>query len=134
MKTAGPPYRSLNPMASERVLAKRAALRLRIIEEALAAFAARGFEATTMTDIADRLQMTGPALYHYSPPRMRCCSPASTRCWITCWPKSPRRRRATSERAHSSAGARRARAGGARNQARLGRVAGQCASVQARVT
>ena len=65
MKTAGPPYRSLNPMASERVLAKRAALRLRIIEEALAAFAARGFEATTMTDIADRLQMTGPALYHY---------------------------------------------------------------------
>lgn len=52
-------------MASERIAAKRAALRLRIIEVALKAFAARGFEATTMTGIADQLQMTGPALYHY---------------------------------------------------------------------
>ncbi len=52
-------------MASERIAAKRAALRGRIIEVALKAFAARGFEATTMTGIADQLQMTGPALYHY---------------------------------------------------------------------
>lgn len=52
-------------MASEHVAAKRAALRLRIIEVALKAFAARGFEATTMTEVADQLQMTGPALYHY---------------------------------------------------------------------
>jgi AcrR family transcriptional regulator len=52
-------------MASERMAAKRAALRGRIIDAALAAFAARGFEATTMVDVAQRLQMTGPALYHY---------------------------------------------------------------------
>lgn len=52
-------------MASERIAAKRAALRQRIIEAALKAFAARGFEATTTTEIADALQMTGPALYHY---------------------------------------------------------------------
>lgn len=52
-------------MASERITAKRAALRQRIIEAALNAFAARGFEATTTADIADALQMTGPALYHY---------------------------------------------------------------------
>ena len=45
--------------------AKRAALRGRIIDAALAAFAARGFEATTMVDVARQLQMTGPALYHY---------------------------------------------------------------------
>lgn len=52
-------------MASERIAAKRAALRQRIIEVALEAFAARGFEATTTVDIADTLQMTGPSLYHY---------------------------------------------------------------------
>jgi AcrR family transcriptional regulator len=52
-------------MASERIAAKRAALRQRIVDAALQAFAARGFEATTTADIADRLQMTGPALYHY---------------------------------------------------------------------
>lgn len=52
-------------MASERITAKRAALRKRIIEVALEAFAARGFEATTTVSIADTLQMTGPALYHY---------------------------------------------------------------------
>src|SRR5690606_36263911 len=52
-------------MASERIAAKRAALRRRIIEAALKAFAARGFEATTTADIADALQMTGPAIYHY---------------------------------------------------------------------
>lgn len=52
-------------MASERVAAKRAALRKRIIDVALEAFAARGFDATTTVDIADTLQMTGPALYHY---------------------------------------------------------------------
>lgn len=52
-------------MASERITAKRAALRQRIIEAALKAFTARGFEATTTTEIADALQMTGPALYHY---------------------------------------------------------------------
>lgn len=52
-------------MASERIAAKRAALRKRIIDVALEAFAARGFEATTTVDIADTLQMTGPALYHY---------------------------------------------------------------------
>ncbi len=52
-------------MASERIAAKRAALRLRIIEVALKEFSARGFEATTTIDIANQLQMTGPALYHY---------------------------------------------------------------------
>lgn len=52
-------------MASERINAKRAALRHRIIQAAVEAFAARGFEATTNSDIADALQMTGPALYHY---------------------------------------------------------------------
>jgi AcrR family transcriptional regulator len=52
-------------MPSERITAKRAALRGRIVAAALEAFAARGFEATTTADIADRLQMTGPALYHY---------------------------------------------------------------------
>ena len=52
-------------MHSERVTAKRAALRLRIIKVALEAFAARGFEATTTVAIADSLHMTGPALYHY---------------------------------------------------------------------
>lgn len=52
-------------MASERIAAKRAALRARIVDAALEAFAARGFEATTTADIADRLQMTGPSLYHY---------------------------------------------------------------------
>ncbi len=52
-------------MASERITAKRAALRQRIIEVALEAFASRGFEATTTSEIADTLQMTGPALYHY---------------------------------------------------------------------
>ena len=52
-------------MASERITAKRAALRQRIIAVALEAFAARGFEATTTVEIADTLQMTGPSLYHY---------------------------------------------------------------------
>jgi AcrR family transcriptional regulator len=52
-------------MASERMAAKRAALRGRIIDAALAAFATRGFEATTMVDVAQQLQMTGPSLYHY---------------------------------------------------------------------
>lgn len=52
-------------MASERIAAKRAALRQRIIDVALQAFSTRGFEATTNADIADALQMTGPALYHY---------------------------------------------------------------------
>lgn len=52
-------------MASERMAAKRAALRGRIVDAALQAFAARGFEATTTVDIANQLQMTGPALYHY---------------------------------------------------------------------
>lgn len=52
-------------MPSERITAKRAALRGRIVDAALEAFAARGFEATTTADIADRLQMTGPSLYHY---------------------------------------------------------------------
>ena len=52
-------------MASERIANKRAALRQRVIEVALKAFAARGFESTTMTDIAEQLDMTGPALYHY---------------------------------------------------------------------
>ena len=52
-------------MASERIAAKRAVLRARIVTAALEAFAARGFEATTTADIADRLQMTGPSLYHY---------------------------------------------------------------------
>jgi AcrR family transcriptional regulator len=52
-------------MATERIAAKRAALRLRIIDVALKAFTAQGFENTKTTDIADQLQMTGPALYHY---------------------------------------------------------------------
>jgi AcrR family transcriptional regulator len=52
-------------MSSERITAKRAALRRRIIEVALEAFASRGFDATTTSEIADTLQMTGPALYHY---------------------------------------------------------------------
>lgn len=52
-------------MASERMVAKRALLRGRIVNAALSAFAARGFEATTMVDVAQHLQMTGPALYHY---------------------------------------------------------------------
>lgn len=52
-------------MASERMEAKRATLRKRIIEVALEAFATRGFEGTTTVDIADALQMTGPSLYHY---------------------------------------------------------------------
>jgi AcrR family transcriptional regulator len=52
-------------MSSERITAKRAALRHRIIEVAVEAFAARGFDATTTNDIADTLQMTGPSLYYY---------------------------------------------------------------------
>lgn len=52
-------------MATERITAKRAAQRERIIGAALQAFSARGFEATTTAQIADALQMTGPALYHY---------------------------------------------------------------------
>ncbi|MFA6313278.1 MAG: TetR/AcrR family transcriptional regulator [Sterolibacterium sp.] len=52
-------------MASERITAKRAALRLRIIGAALNAFSTQGFENTRITDIAEQLQMTGPALYHY---------------------------------------------------------------------
>lgn len=52
-------------MSSERISAKRAVLRQRIVEVALDAFSDRGFEATTTSDIADTLQMTGPALYHY---------------------------------------------------------------------
>ncbi len=52
-------------MPTERIAAKRAALRLRIIEAALKAFSAQGFENTRITDIAEQLQMTGPALYHY---------------------------------------------------------------------
>ena len=48
----------------ERITVKRAALRLRI-DVALKAFAAQGFENTKTADIADQLQMTGPALYHY---------------------------------------------------------------------
>jgi len=52
-------------MATDRITAKRAAQRDRIIGAALQAFSARGFEATTTAQIADALQMTGPALYHY---------------------------------------------------------------------
>lgn len=52
-------------MATERIEAKRAATRSRIVSVALRTFVAKGFEAATMTDIADQLQMTGPSLYHY---------------------------------------------------------------------
>ena len=52
-------------MATERITVKRAALRLRIIDVALKAFAAQGFQNTKTADIADQLQMTGPALYNY---------------------------------------------------------------------
>ncbi len=52
-------------VSSERVTAKRAALRLRIIDAALKSFSTLGFENTRITDIAEQLQMTGPALYHY---------------------------------------------------------------------
>ena len=57
--------RKRGSMATERITAKRAALRHRIIDVALKAFAAQGFENTKTADIADQLQMTGPALYHY---------------------------------------------------------------------
>lgn len=52
-------------MVTEHITAKRAVLRVRIIDVALKAFAAQGFENTKTADIADQLQMTGPALYHY---------------------------------------------------------------------
>ncbi len=54
-------------MASERIEAKRAATRSRIVTVALRTFVAKGFEATTNSDIADQLQMTGPSLYYYFP-------------------------------------------------------------------
>jgi AcrR family transcriptional regulator len=52
---------------TERIVAKRAALQLRIIDAALKTFSTRGFENTSFADIAEQLQMTGPALYHYFP-------------------------------------------------------------------
>jgi AcrR family transcriptional regulator len=54
-------------MPSEHIEAKRIASHKRITHAALKCFASHGFEATTMTDIARELGMTGPSLYHYFP-------------------------------------------------------------------
>lgn len=48
-----------------RVDRKRAAQRDRILRAAIGEFATRGYERTTMQDIADALDMTGAALYYY---------------------------------------------------------------------
>jgi AcrR family transcriptional regulator len=48
-----------------RVDRKRAAQRDRILRAAIAEFGSRGYERTTMQDIADALDMTGAALYYY---------------------------------------------------------------------
>ncbi len=60
-----PPKQKTGHVPTERIVAKRAALRLRIIDVALKAFSTQGFENTRITDVAEQLQMTGPALYHY---------------------------------------------------------------------
>ncbi len=53
--------------SSERVLAKRERRREEILHAALRAFRDRGYHATTLGDIADRLELRKTALYHYFP-------------------------------------------------------------------
>lgn len=54
-------------MSSEHVSRKREANRGRIVKAALEVFSAQGFEATTMVNVAEKLGMTGPSIYHYFP-------------------------------------------------------------------
>lgn len=52
---------------SARVQRKRAAAADRIIEVALREFSSRGFERTSMNEIADLMNVTGASLYYYFP-------------------------------------------------------------------
>src|SRR5512138_2291001 len=52
---------------SDRVRAKRERRREEILHAALRAFRDRGYHATTLGDIADRLDVRNTALYHYFP-------------------------------------------------------------------
>jgi AcrR family transcriptional regulator len=54
-------------IASSRVHAKRARRRGEILHAALRAFRERGYHATTLDDIASRLDVRKTALYHYFP-------------------------------------------------------------------
>ncbi len=51
--------------ASPHVQRKRSARRLRILESAVQAFAAKGFHGTSMGDIARQLRLTRGSLYYY---------------------------------------------------------------------
>ncbi|KAF0232104.1 MAG: transcriptional [Beijerinckiaceae bacterium] len=51
--------------ASSHVKKKRAAQRLRIMRAAIGEFAAKGYERTTMQDIANALEATSASLYYY---------------------------------------------------------------------
>lgn len=51
--------------ASSHVAKKRAAQRLRIMRAAIGEFAAKGYERTTMQDIANALEATSASLYYY---------------------------------------------------------------------
>jgi len=53
------------PRAGSRRRPPRAQVAARILDAAVAVIAKRGFEATTMQEIAAGLGMTAPALYHY---------------------------------------------------------------------
>ncbi|HEX7079007.1 MAG TPA: TetR/AcrR family transcriptional regulator [Candidatus Eisenbacteria bacterium] len=55
------------PVRSQRVHAKRARRREEILHAALRAFRDRGYHATTLEDIAERLGVRKTALYHYFP-------------------------------------------------------------------
>jgi len=54
-------------MSSEHVSRKREANKARIVQAALEVFSAQGFETTTMVNVAEKLGMTGPSIYHYFP-------------------------------------------------------------------
>lgn len=54
-------------MSSEHVSRKREASRNRIVQAALEVFSEHGFDATTMVNVAEKLGMTGPSIYHYFP-------------------------------------------------------------------
>ena len=56
-----------SPVPSPRVRAKRARRREEILQAALRAFRERGYHATTLDDIAARLDIRKTALYHYFP-------------------------------------------------------------------
>lgn len=66
-QVAGSTVEALSPTASEHVREKRRRRKQEILHAALRAFHEGGYHATTLADIAERLDVRQTALYHYFP-------------------------------------------------------------------